>query len=223
MNQHSPLPQGAEKTAGTAEAALPKTRRGRETRAKLLEAAAAEFGERGYHEGAIAEITRRAGVAMGTFYVYFSSKEEIFRALVAHMSHETRGYIAAKVADAPDRLSAERAGLQAFLEFARQHTNLYRIVMESQFVAEDAYRDYYTGFADGYRRNLQRAVERGEIRAGDAEVRAWSLIGLSVFLGMRYAVWEPQAPLGPVVDGAFDLIERGLVPVEVMTAPGGRP
>jgi AcrR family transcriptional regulator len=190
----------------------PKTRRGAATRAKLLDAAEAEFGARGYHEGSIAEITRRAGVALGTFYVYFDSKEAIFRALVAHMGHLTRAHIARRVEGAPDRLAAERAGLHGFLEFARAHTNLYRIVMESQFVAEDAYRAYYVTFAEAYRNNLAIAERRGEIRPGDAETRAWALIGLSVFLGMRYGAWEDQAAIDTVVDGAFDLIAHGLAP-----------
>jgi AcrR family transcriptional regulator len=194
---------------------LPKTRRGRETRSRLLEAAAVEFGAKGYHDGSIAEITRRAGVALGTFYVYFSSKEEIFRALVDYMSHETRAYIARRTSwPGMDRLTVEKEGLRAFLEFARQQKNLYRIVMESQFVAPDAHRAYYEGFVEAYVRNLRQATGRGQIRSGDHEVWSWSLIGLSVFLGMRYAVWEPYAPLEPVVEAAFDLINAGLMPWE---------
>ena len=60
----------------------PRTERGRRTVRKLLEAAAQEFGQRGFHEAAITGITSRAGVALGTFYTYFESKEELFRALV---------------------------------------------------------------------------------------------------------------------------------------------
>lgn len=206
MNQDSTFEAAADQPTDK----TPKTRRGQATQAKLLEAAEGEFGERGFHEASIAEITRRAGVALGTFYVYFDSKEAVFRALVGHMGHETRAHIARRVDGASDRLTAERQGLGAFLEFARAHTNLYRIVMESQFVAEDAYRAYYNAFAEGYRRNLQVAVDRGELRPGDADVRAWALIGLSVFLGMRFAVWDTDAPLEPVVDAAFDLIDKGL-------------
>ena len=42
--------------------------------------------------------------------------------------------------------------------------------MESQFVAPDAYRAYYETFVEGYRRNLDDAVKRGEISAGDADI-----------------------------------------------------
>ncbi|MGK2926453.1 MAG: TetR/AcrR family transcriptional regulator, partial [Lysobacterales bacterium] len=43
----------------------PKTTRGQRTREKLLRAAEAEFGEKGFHTVGINDITRRAGVALG--------------------------------------------------------------------------------------------------------------------------------------------------------------
>ncbi len=190
----------------------PKTARGRKTWHKLLDAAEREFGERGFHDAAINRITEAAGVAMGTFYVHFESKEVIFRALIAHMGHLTRRWIAERIADAPDRISAERKGLEAFIEFVREHRDLYRIVNEAQFVAPDAYREYYTNFADAYRRRLQEACENGEIRPGENEERAWALIGASVFLGMRFGVWDENVAPQEVAKGAADLFEFGLKP-----------
>ena len=189
---------------------IPKTARGRRTREKLLEAAEIEFGERGYHEAAISSITQRAGVALGTFYVYFESKEEIFRALVSYMGHLTRAWIAERVAGASDRLTAERQGLEAFIEFVRQHRDLYRIVSEAQFVAEDAFRRYYETFADAYRQNLEAAAARGEIRPGNQEIRTWALIGMNVFLGMRFAAWDDSVPAADVADTIAELVTHGL-------------
>lgn len=205
MNHLSDFVQSEAQTA-------PKTARGRRTREKLLEAAKVEFGERGYYEAAINRITENAGVAMGTFYVHFPSKEAIFRALVEYMAHVTRRWIAERVADAPDRITAERQGIAAFIDFVRGHQDLYRIVNEAQFVAPDAYRAYYSTFADGYVRRLNDAVERGEISAGDAEARAWTLMGASVFLGQRYGIWEDTAPSDEVLKAAGDLIDFGLRP-----------
>src|SRR5690554_5964671 len=85
----------------------PKTERGRRTLRRLLDAAAIEFGQRGFHEAAISHITQTAGVALGTFYVYFKSKEEIFRAVVADMGALTRSAIAERVGQARNRLEAE--------------------------------------------------------------------------------------------------------------------
>jgi len=125
----------------------PKTNRGRKTRRKILDAAEQEFGEKGFHEASISSITLRAGVALGTFYTYFDSKESIFRSLVTYMSHRIHEWIEERVAGAPDRLTAERLGIEAYIEFARQHRGIYRIISEAEYLATDAYREHYEGFA----------------------------------------------------------------------------
>ncbi len=188
----------------------PRTERGRKTLRRVLEAAALEFGERGYHDAAITGITQRAGVALGTFYTYFESKEEVFRALVRDMSHAVRAHVADAVKGAPDRLAAERLGLEAFISFVRRHRELYRIIEEAQFVAHDVYREHYLTFADAYRRNLAGARSRGEIEEGPDEPRAWALIGMSVFLGMRYGIWDEDLSPAEVAGIAIDLVSEGL-------------
>jgi AcrR family transcriptional regulator len=207
MSQHSGL--AAERGEGVT---VPKTERGRRTLRRLLDAAGEEFGTRGYHETAISHITQRAGVGLGTFYVYFKSKEEVFRALVADMGVHTRHALADAVKDAPNRLEAERLGIRAYLEFVRTHKTLYRVVMEAQFVAPEAYSAYYRVFAEAYRTQLAQAAKRGEISEGDDDVRVWALMGASTFLGLKYGVWEDAADVGAVSEAAADLMINGLAP-----------
>jgi AcrR family transcriptional regulator len=188
----------------------PKTARGKRTLEKLLQAAEIEFGEKGYHAAAISGITYRAGVALGTFYTYFESKEEIFRALVSFMSLRTRRWIAEQVADAPDRMTAERKGIEAYIEFVRRHKGIYRIITESEFVANEAYREHYSGFAKAYEYNLKKAAERNDIRQGDYEVWSWAIMGIALTLGIKYGEWEEHVPASEVAESVADLIEKGM-------------
>jgi AcrR family transcriptional regulator len=188
----------------------PKTSRGRKTRRKILDAAEAEFGEKGFHDGSISGITQRAGVALGTFYTYFDSKEAIFQALVAFMSRRIREWIGERVAGATDRLTAERLGIEAYIEFARQHKGIYRIISEAEFVATDAYRDHYQGFARAYRRNLEKAARDGELRPGDYEAWAWAIMGIAVFSGMRFVIMDESKSPSEVADIMTDLIANGI-------------
>src|SRR3546814_20717729 len=80
-------------TRGGGRDKAPRTERGRRTLRKLLDAAAVEFGDRGFHEASISGITRRAGTALGSFSTYFDSKEAIFQALVRYMSEKLRDYV----------------------------------------------------------------------------------------------------------------------------------
>ncbi len=192
----------------------PRTERGRRTRRALLDAAAAEFGERGFHDASISGITARAGVALGSFYTWFDSKEALFRALVADMSEQVRERVAPHVRAAPDGLAAERAGLSAFLTFVRDHKEIYRIIDEAEFVDPASFRRHYAGTAERIVARLTAAATRGELRADprpDAvEVQAWAIMGMNVFLGLRYGVWSEDADLDGVTNVAADLLRRGL-------------
>jgi AcrR family transcriptional regulator len=188
----------------------PRTERGRRTLRVILDAAAEEFGERGYHEAAIARIAQRAGVAIGSFYTYFDSKEVVFRALVGDMSAQVRDTVAPVILAAPDRLSGERAGIAAFIGFVRQHKALYRIIDEAAFVAEDAYRSHYTEIAEGYAASLTQAFGRGELSDGDMTVRAWAIMGMNVFLGLRFGVWDDSGDPAAIAATAAGMISDGL-------------
>jgi len=200
----------AETGASAPGAKTPRTERGRRTLRALLDAAADEFGEKGFHDAAIAKIAERAGIAIGSFYTYFDSKEAIFRALVRDMSRQVKEHVVPNILRAPDRLSGERAGIEAFLDFVRHHKALYTIIDQARFVAADAHRDHYQGIADGYRASLDQAVARGEIRPGDNEVRAWAIMGMNVFLGLRYGVWSDDGEAGEIARAAGDLVTSGL-------------
>jgi len=191
-------------------ARVPVTIRGEQTRRRLLEAAEEVFGEMGFRRASISEIVRRAGVAQGTFYLYFDSKEDIFRALVRYMSHELRKFIATAVAGLQDRLEIEREGYRAFFRFVLQHRFLYRIVLESQFVDEAVYREYYRRLAEGYARGLARAMEAGQIRRLDPETLAYCLMGVAHLLGMRWVLWENREPPEEVLETAMAFIRHGI-------------
>lgn len=190
----------------------PTTARGEATRRRLLDAAEAEIAEKGFSRASISSITRRAGVGQGTFYLYFPSKEDALRELVRHMGRELRRALSLATRGVKARLEIERKGLEAFLRFSLAHQDLYRVVMESQFVDETIYREYYQTLADAYARGLERAQAAGEVRAGHAETQAWALMGIAHFLGLRYTIWEQREPPPEAMTSALEMIARGLEP-----------
>lgn len=77
-----------EPPAGRESAKRPSTRRGRDTRDRLLAAARDIFSRVGFDDVRVIDITVLAGVASGTFYTYFDTKEQIFREIAAEVLHE---------------------------------------------------------------------------------------------------------------------------------------
>lgn len=168
--------------------------RGEATRQRLMAAAEEVFAERGYYRTSVSEITRRAGVAQGTFYLYFESKDEIFRELVRQLGRELRRATREAMAGAPDRLTAERRGFEAFFNFARHHRGAYRVLYEAEVVDREVFEEYYRTLAEGYSRGLREAMAKGEVREGDPECMAYCLMGIGHIMGMRWILWEGDLP-----------------------------
>jgi AcrR family transcriptional regulator len=194
----------------TGEDKAPRTERGRRTLRALLDAAASEFGEKGFHDSSVVSITSRAGVALGSFYTYFDSKESLFRALVQDMSGQVRDNVAPAMAGASDGIDAERRALSAFLAFAREHKEIYRIIDEAEFVAPDAWTTHYQGTVDRIFERLGAAEARGEIAGPVDEAHAWAIMGMNVFLGLRYGVMDEKREVGEVADVVNAMIRHGL-------------
>lgn len=188
----------------------PVTARGQRTRQKVLEAAEAVFGQRGYDRASIVDITRRAGVAQGTFYVYFPDKKSVFTELVRKLSHQLRRDVATAVEGISGRLEVERVGFHAFFDFTHEHQNFYKIVRQAEFVDEDLFRWYYKKLAEGYRDGLAEAMEKGEIRRLDVECLTYCLMGIADFLGMRWVLWNDETPPKEVFDSMFAFIRHGI-------------
>ena len=188
----------------------PTTARGEATRKRILDAAENEFGESGFARTSVASIVNRAGVAQGTFYLYFPSKDDVLRQLVRDMGRRLRRALSEATKGLTHRMDVERAGLDAFINFALQNQNLYRVVMESQFVDESIYREYYQTLANAYADRLTAAQAKHEIRAGHPEAQAWVLMGVAHFLGLRYAIWEKSAPPTEVMHTTHELLFGGL-------------
>ncbi|WP_086619989.1 TetR/AcrR family transcriptional regulator [Erythrobacter tepidarius] len=186
---NSPATVTKGETIACNDAKAPRTERGRRTLRKLLDAAAVEFGEKGFHEASVSSITRRAGVALGSFYTYFDSKDALFRALVADMSEKVRTSARSALHDGMDALEIERAALAAFLRFAAEHKEIYRIIDEAEFVDPASYRQHYETIAARITDRLAAGVAAGKFREGLGELEAWALMGMNVFVGLRYVVW----------------------------------
>ncbi len=175
-----------------ADSKTPRTERGRKTLRKLLDASAIEFGEKGFHEASVSSITRRAGVALGSFYTYFDSKDALFRALVTDMSDAVKSSARSALRPEMSALQVEEAALGAFLHFAREHREVYRIIDEAEFVDPSSYRRHYETIAELITERLEAGTAAGEFREGLGEIEAWALMGMNVFAGLRFAVWSSE-------------------------------
>ena len=170
----SAVPRGRATPTARAAPALPRPRK-RLTREELAPlarealfwAAGKVVGECGYKDASVARITKAAGVALGTFYLYFETRQSLFDELLPHARGEMLTLVRKRVAGARDFLELEERGMAAFLEYLRSNPSFVRILNEAEAVAPHAYRSHYDDVADRYRRQLVQAAAAAQIRALD--------------------------------------------------------
>jgi AcrR family transcriptional regulator len=112
----------------------PQRRQGVETRAKLLDAAVPVLAEKGYHATRVDDIVRMAGVSHGTFYLYFTNKEDLFRTLAERCADEADALAGSLgvVDSGPAGVATLRAWLAEFLVFYRRYGVVIRAWAENQ-------------------------------------------------------------------------------------------
>jgi AcrR family transcriptional regulator len=176
------------------------------------------FYEKGYHSTSINDITSLAGVALGTFYVYFDSKYNLYKYLLLQCSHMIRKNLSQAVENCKTRRDVERVGLKAWLEFALDNQYMYHIIWESLYIDHDLFVNYYTTFCAGYMTGLEKAEQDGELRDIDPEVLAYTLMGASNFLGLNWGLFkEDRASVDHVVEEFMKILDNGIF------NPGFRP
>jgi TetR/AcrR family transcriptional regulator len=214
----------------------PRRERRKESRpGELLDAALALFVEKGFAATRVEEVAARAGVSKGTLFLYFPSKEDLFKAVV-------RETIAGRFDEWNEELehypgsSAElvRHCMQSWWERIGMTaaSGITKLVMsEAGTFPEIAafYQQEVIGPGhDLLKRILQRGVDRGDVRPMNMEYAVYSLIAPMIFLLMWKHSMAPCCPasqqIEPVafIDSQVSLLTRGML-AQTPTPPSNTP
>jgi len=166
-----------------------RAERSEQTLNALLDAAAEVVGELGYQDASVARITLSAGVAQGTFYNYFNSRQDLFDELLPRMGREMLAYIQDNVDMSASGAERERQRFTAYLHYLRENPGFYRVLYQAETLAPQAHRDHIGNVVSGYVRSLKRGWDRGEMPMYDAEeieAIAYILTAIRDYFSMRY-------------------------------------
>ncbi|MCF8146817.1 MAG: TetR/AcrR family transcriptional regulator [Deltaproteobacteria bacterium] len=186
----------------------PLKRKGRATRAAILDAAHEVFKSTGYYGSSISEITRRCGFSMGTFYNYFKNKEQVFLALNDEIVSRFRKRIEASP---PTDLKFEerlRRVVRLLLDHTRDNFAFHRILGESELI-DGVTIAYYDAITQYYRDFFHREAQSGNIHPLDPDLLAYGLTGVCYFHSLDWGTGE-SPDQDALVDGITDLVINGI-------------
>jgi AcrR family transcriptional regulator len=169
-------------------------------RARLLDAARAVFSERGLDRAKVEDITTRAQLSKGAFYLHFESKEEAFRELLAsvvsHLEHLLDDSSEMQLASVPGKVS-----LAEYLEAChRTNVEIYDFIWENRVLMAMV-------LEGGGSANYQHLIEDFAVRA---QRQTATLIQHGVDLGLYRTDLDLEAT-SAFIAGGFDRIARQLV------------
>ncbi len=158
------------------------------THKKILKASEYLFGNKGYSNSKISDIATIAEVGLGTFYVHFDSKIEALRELVASTLEDLKSNLRRYVWRFTDRRDAEIAGYAGFIDFFRDHREMYSIIREMEFVDSKIEIFYYSEISKSYIKALEKAFKNSEYREFDPVLLSYMLMGIGHQLGLELLI-----------------------------------
>ena len=151
---------------------LPRTARGRQTRDKLLAAARTVFETKGYLETRVADICDEAGLAHGTFYIYFQTKEDIFHTLVDTVIADR--FLVTEVPEDYHGTVVDRFAYtlrQYFAEYMRDRK--FSRIVEQVATFDERMRERRMKIRREFRQRIQHGIERLQAQgAADPDISA---------------------------------------------------
>jgi TetR/AcrR family fatty acid metabolism transcriptional regulator len=185
-------------------------------RASILDAARAVFSHRGYSEASVDDVAEHAGIAKGTLYLYFKSKEDLYLAALASdlqaMSSEAKQQME-KAVTLRDKL---RAFLNVRLEYSRSRENFLRIYLAeygSLFVKTSLSRDLIQLSKDNVRYVagvIAQAKRKGEIGPAPAPAVAAAWFDISRGLIERRLLGWKEFRAQDEIEFAVELLFSGI-------------
>lgn len=188
----------------------PKTNLGLVKMHTLVEVAERLFTQSSFFEVSVSDICKEAHTAVGTFYIYFETKTDIYRYLVEDYKRRIKRSLSQSIAGCTTRYERERAGIKSFVRFSVENPNVYHIVWGSLAVEKQLFEDYYISFADSYARALRGDQE--ELVSEDVMSLAYMLMGIASFLGLRgmFEQMNDEQIDAMVDDTIMSILEKGL-------------
>lgn len=191
-------------------------------RDEIMAAAKEVFARKGFHATTIADIAKQAGLAYGSIYWYFDSKDELFHALMAVEEGALRAHVGAALAapggPAEDaRAEAQfRAAVQATFEFFEADKATVKLLFRDAYALGDRFEKHlggiYERFIDDIETFIVVAQERGEVVAAPPRMVAYTLAALIGQLAHRRLSTDNGVTAGEVADFVVSLVLDGLRP-----------
>jgi AcrR family transcriptional regulator len=179
----------------------PKRKKQRDARSRILQAALDEFSDKGYHASTIDSIAERAGIAKGTVYRYFNTKEGLFNALKEDTISEFVEHARHDLSQEEDVLKIIESVIKNYLSFFEKNSAFFKVIIQEQ---KDFGREFSEKFIHelilalpGLKRRCWKASRNGHLKQMNYFTVFFGIIG---FLNGVIQKWLHEGAEGSLLN-----------------------
>lgn len=182
------------------------------TKKIIFDAAIKSFSQKGFYKSTMDEIAETAGVAKGTLYYHFKSKEDIFKFIIDEGVKIIEDEIKTKTSHLDNPLDKLRTVCRVQLELAIKYIEFFKTIFSQMWGDEDRQSmlrgvlERYFRLIEGY---LSEASEAGLIAKGNIEIIAFNFFGVltsTVIYSLIHKEWN----VNDLTDTLIEFIMRGI-------------
>ncbi len=188
-------------------------------REDILQAAKHLFARSGYHFTGISDIIKRAGIARGTFYLYFKSKKAVFDELVEdvlfRVIDSAKPVIPGEPPDMDAVIRQVRINIAHALGALLSDRNLAKLLVSQaeglDHDTENKLREFYGALTDWLAESLTEGQELGIVRPGNSRLMAIAAIGMLRGMIWAWAVGEEDIDIHEAVEELAAIAVEGIL------------
>lgn len=187
------------------------------TKRKIFETSMKLFAEKGYDATSIEEITATVGVAKGTLYYHFSSKEEIFNFLVEEGMKLLKNSIEIKTSKFDNAIDKIRAIILIEIKVLAKYEHIITIIL-SQFwgtgTRNIACKSYVLDYIKTVENIIEEGMKKGELPQGNTKILASTIFSLTYSILVYKAQNEKSLDIQELYSEYQNVIIKGLLHAE---------
>lgn len=185
-----------------------------ERRKEIIRAAAELFAQQGYEKTTVSQIVKKVGVAQGTFYLYFGSKEHVRMGVYEELINQAiEKQISIKTLEV-DPFKKIELVLLAGLDIMKRHQDLMRVIhreVACEAIYDEESRNMHRKMVGPLGEILQEGMDSGVFAKADPTITAYLLIGMTERIASSAILWEEPAPLEEITPVILGFIRRALL------------
>lgn len=196
---------------------LPKSRKAQRTRQKILEAARAVFAERGFAKATAEEISTKAGVGYGTFYLYFTDKKQALHTILSEVDDQLYQLGASydKQGIGLGALAPIKATISSFFDSFKENVDIIKICHELS-ATDPEFKERHdkvrARLVNRMKEHIIKGLQLGNARKVDPEIASTALAGLIETIAIEWFFnnqpWEKEKVVNTVAKLYYSAIVK---------------